>query len=393
MRIGVVTTGYGDGWREDHIVVRRLAGALACVGEVDLMVAAGPSEGAEIDGAMHVLRFPAEPTDTRRQMALQEALFGPSVDSEPFLCGCTERHRRAIAADLPRVAQRELLDAGGGRSPALLAHLRRSPYDMIVFAGVDHAATHDGIGEVDDACRVVVAPLARGDQQLALPVHDAVFERADAVVVSTETEAALVRARGVDDRRLHNVRFVLRVHQLARRNIPFAWDHKPTVVIARDWSEPIAVDRLLRWKGAIEGAAGGRLGVRFIGPSSNRLGTMGLPTFTSRLDVWRWVSRAVALVDPEPHRLLGREVLEAMQYGTPVVVTDHGGATREHAEAGDGGLWYHTYEHLEAAVLALFEDEELRADLGRQGAAYAESVYGDSEDYLKRVDALVQSLA
>jgi glycosyltransferase involved in cell wall biosynthesis len=101
--------------------------------------------------------------------------------------------------------------------------------------------------------------------------------------------------------------------------------------------------------------------------------------------------RATALVDPEPHRLLGREVVEAMLLGTAVVVTASGGATREHADAGDGGLWYRSDVELDRC-LELVADRRLRATLGRQGREYAERRYGNPDAFIRRVNDAVWGL-
>ena len=103
-----------------------------------------------------------------------------------------------------------------------------------------------------------------------------------------------------------------------------------------------------------------------------------------RADLWRWMSRALAVLDPEPGRSLGRDVLEALLYGVPVLARADGGAAREHAEAGHGGLWYRNYDELELAISRL-DTDGIGATLGRQGRDYALREYGDPEGFQKRV--------
>jgi glycosyltransferase involved in cell wall biosynthesis len=100
------------------------------------------------------------------------------------------------------------------------------------------------------------------------------------------------------------------------------------------------------------------------------------------------MSRAVAVLDPAPNRVVGQEVLEAMLLGAPVLVVADGGATRQHAEVGNGGLWYRIEDELIASIRLLL-DQDLRSALGEQGRAYAENRFADPDTYVKRVSATI----
>jgi glycosyltransferase involved in cell wall biosynthesis len=92
----------------------------------------------------------------------------------------------------------------------------------------------------------------------------------------------------------------------------------------------------------------------------------------------------LALVDPAPHRIVGQEVLEALLLGVPVVVTANGDATREHAEVGNGGLWYRAEDELPASIAHLL-DREVACSLGEQGRSYVTARFSDTDTYVKRV--------
>ena len=98
----------------------------------------------------------------------------------------------------------------------------------------------------------------------------------------------------------------------------------------------------------------------------------------------------MAVLDPVPQRLVGRQVLEAFLYRVPVIVYARGGASREHAEAGNGGLWFRTDEELCATVRALLDDE-LGQLLGEQGCSYAQHRHADTDTFVKNVAKVFQT--
>jgi glycosyltransferase involved in cell wall biosynthesis len=82
--------------------------------------------------------------------------------------------------------------------------------------------------------------------------------------------------------------------------------------------------------------------------------------------------------------VIGQEVLEALLFSVPIVVAANGDASREHAEAGNSGLWFRVDDEVPAAVERLL-DGEIRGPLGEQGRSYASSRFADPDTYLKRV--------
>jgi glycosyltransferase involved in cell wall biosynthesis len=384
MHVAVVASGYGDPWDERHVLVRRLAGAVACSGEVDVLVPGKASESG-YDGAVRLLRFPATPLDPARRRAWRLSMLGDQESDDALDCTCLSR-REQRSRGLPGLAEDELVRAEGGDSLELYRHLRSHPYDVAVFVGYHSPASCWGVRAVPDECRVVLVPGARDESTLWLRIHDGIFERADKILVCTDSELSKITERLGGDQagRLENVGFVVGVNSLARTTEPHDFDRRRYVVVPRDWTRTANVERFIRWADYLEVAVHPDLQLRLVGPGAGAL-PLGLRLTASRLDVWRWMSRAICVLDPRPHLLLGREVLEAMLYGTPVVVNAKGGATCEHADRGNGGLWYRTDDELFAGIEALL-DEELRKTLGEQGRSYAEANFNDTDSYVKRVE-------
>ena len=191
MTVAVVATGYGDPWREDHVLVRRLAGALACVTEVDVLLPGTRDHQVDEDGAVRLLRFPAVPRDPRRHQAWRRAMFGEEAE-ETFAPPVHRNHQRG---PLAATVEEHLVMAEGGDSPALYEHLESTPYDLVVFVGHHSPLALSGPRALDRR-RFVVVPANRHEATLALRIYDELFDRAERILVCTESEREALRATG-----------------------------------------------------------------------------------------------------------------------------------------------------------------------------------------------------
>lgn len=387
MRAAVVSSGDFGSWDERGALLSHFVGALACVADVDLLVANGPTRRTEPEGAATREVFPTRPPAPDRLRALELLAAGPQFSSRAP-CGCTGSAQRALLDELPSAVEEELVSLAGGDSPALLDHLVSSSYDLVAFTGADTASTTQGLQALEGRAATLLLPLVRPGPRLSLQLVRDAFAKADLVVTASAFEASLAVDAGAS--RVTTIGSVLRVHELARRNEPLLFEDG-AVVVARDWAAaPPTEDLLLTVRRLNRDLI--TTTIRLIGPGWRALPEdVRAPHVESRFDVWRWVARSMGLWDPEPGRLLSREVLEAMQYGTPVI-TPWDGAGREHAERGNGGLWYRTYDELLACIQALAGSDELVATLGAQGQAYSVRNFADTDAYVERVAGLVSEL-
>ncbi len=115
--------------------------------------------------------------------------------------------------------------------------------------------------------------------------------------------------------------------------------------------------------------------------------TLDLPVGPSRVNLWRLLAHAHAVVDVRPPGPVGREAIEAMMLGVPSVVPD-GSAAKAHVEAGDGGLWYADHAELVNELGAL-ADDRLHLALSRSGETYARATHGRIDDFVERMANLV----
>lgn len=108
----------------------------------------------------------------------------------------------------------------------------------------------------------------------------------------------------------------------------------------------------------------------------------GTVAIATRTDLWRLIANAKVTVDLKPGDLLGRECIESLQYGTPIIVPDKTTAAL-FAKAG-GGLWFSNLDQL-LCCLETINDPNIRSILGSQGCDLVSSRYASSSDFVDRV--------
>jgi glycosyltransferase involved in cell wall biosynthesis len=394
MRVGVVCTRYGDG-SEEGLIARRIAGALACKFDVEVLLANSHLGSQSRDGAIPIRHLAAQP---ERPRALLKLLRGLQHNLEGY-CTCGDESHSSLMRDLwPHALQKNFVRFQGGYSPQLFEVLGEHSYDRIVFIGYSRASTFFGLEAVRPArpdlprerraVPMILVPAARDEPWRHLPIYDPVFHLPDRILVITEFERSLLIGRlpPMLQESIVNIGFPVQVNRLAADTEPVEFGDNQYIVIPRDRTQDFPLRRMITYGSLLErdfkDIRLALVGAGWRGLLSTK--AMELPRAVSRSDAWRWVSRALAVLDPELHRLIGREALESMLFGTPVLVPERGGATREHAERGNGGLWFRDYWELRASIEALL-DADVRDALGRQAQDYAKENYADSDAFVDSV--------
>lgn len=381
-------------------MTRLVAGTLATKAEVHVLTGtADQGESCRPDGALRVSRLPSREEDPLRTRLLLAAFsqgapaslvsWGPRLEPTPE------------PPDIPPSVQRELRSLNGGPLPGALGRLRKLGPDAVVVAGYRQAATRVPMREICSEFRTVLLALAGTDPQLGLPVYDDVFSTVANVITITETESKRVSWRRPADGVALPVRQVGLAMSVGSRGgtIPDLRDVPYVLVIAgyppgggsRDASgiARYVATRHQRHSVVVVDERSltihQRPGDQSSGHQSSRHLARRRPV--GRADLWRLMAGAVATVDLRRQALLGREALESMLLGTPVVVPDDS-AAREHAELSDGGLWFAGPREL-LECLAGLEDPELPRALGRNAASYAEPRYGRSSAFRELVEQAV----
>jgi hypothetical protein len=107
----------------------------------------------------------------------------------------------------------------------------------------------------------------------------------------------------------------------------------------------------------------------------------------TRMDLWRLLAHAVFVVDLAPGDSLARECVEALRFGTPIVVPASSPAATEHALA-TGGAVFDDVEGLITGTSTLRRESE-RTRTSARGRLYADERYGRPLALVERMEALV----
>jgi glycosyltransferase involved in cell wall biosynthesis len=84
---------------------------------------------------------------------------------------------------------------------------------------------------------------------------------------------------------------------------------------------------------------------------------------------------ATVVVCPSPYESLSLLALEALSVGTPVLVSGRSPVLVEHCVSSNGGLYYADGEEFVECLKLLVRDDDLRAELGRNGREYIRRNY------------------
>ena len=383
MRIAVVTSSWDDLTAEEALAVRRVTSVLGLGAEVDVLVADGvPTREMRDEGLLRVVRFPAARPDPQLRRKVLRSLALDGDDPWDGVCACHGQSARSDLLGAPRVLQEALLRSEGGDCPALYAHLRDVAYDLVVFAGCGTTSVF-ALRALADHSKTVLLALARDEPTLWLELAGTVIDRAETILTITAWESTLIehRSGALVRERVREVGFALRTNRLAERTPPAHWNERATVLV--HCGRQPAPDGLEDLRMALREAPELR-GLAF-GPGASALELDGLEILpaSSRTDLWRWMHRSLAVVELDQGALFGRDALEAMLLGVPVLAHEETGAVRAHVEAGNAGLWFKTSEEL-GEGLAVCGEVPVRAILADQGRRYAEG-FADPASFVARV--------
>jgi hypothetical protein len=364
-RVAVLTGEWLDDGSEEQFVTRTVAGALAAAAEVHVIAGSSRAGAPRVDGALSVTHLESRPPQPQRARLLLS-----SVTSSPGF--------QDARTDVPGVVQRHLRDLNGGSIGAALEILGSLQPDAVVVAGYRQVAPRLDAREVASRFRTVLLALSGTDPQLLLPVYDDAFAAFERTITVTEAETRQVACRPNQGTPapVCEVGLPLVVHgSAAERRVPDLEGRPYLLVLSRYPDDASAPDEMPAAR-YLSSRRGGLAVVVVHDDTVTVLGPMGpsLRRRVTRTDLWKLMAGAVATVDLRRTTILGREVLESMLLGTPVVVR-HDSISRHHAELSSGGLWFEGPRDLLECIDTL-GDEETRRSLGAQARSYAGDRHG-----------------
>jgi hypothetical protein len=112
----------------------------------------------------------------------------------------------------------------------------------------------------------------------------------------------------------------------------------------------------------------------------------GVVDVETRTDLWRLFAHALCVVDLEPGPIIATECIEALRFGTPIVVPAHSAAAA-HTRSGGGAGYCSIGELLQ--ILDLMTVPSHRAQLSAAGKQYADTCFGDAAGFVQRLSARI----
>jgi hypothetical protein len=115
----------------------------------------------------------------------------------------------------------------------------------------------------------------------------------------------------------------------------------------------------------------------------------GKVSVDTRMDLWRLLAHANVCIDLAPGPTIARECIEALRFGTPIIVPDWAGAASVHAQESGGSIFGDPDDLLTA--VGRMRDEADRSRVSEVGRRYSESRFGDPAALVARVRALLRA--
>jgi hypothetical protein len=115
----------------------------------------------------------------------------------------------------------------------------------------------------------------------------------------------------------------------------------------------------------------------------------GKVSVDTRMDLWRLLAHANVCIDLAPGTTIARECIEALRFGTPIIVPDRAGAASVHADESGGSIFGDPDDLLTA--VGRMRDEADRSRVSDAGLRYSESRFGDPAALVARVRALLRA--
>jgi hypothetical protein len=301
---------------------------------------------------------------------------------------------------LPAVAGSRLVELLGGRAKEAVGLIASLRPDSVLLVGPETWWLPEALGTSLGGARVVSVPLVGDDALAEVAELSPLYNRVDAVGVVSRAESR----RAVPRLESAEATARSRVARIVELDIAFSVNRPAAAQLMVNMAQfgcyvlvlagfPDASPGAARSPGhdylraalgpiAVAEVAHGRWSI------SDNKKFREVPVGPSRPNLWKLLAHAELCLDIRPQGIVGRETLESLLLGTPVVVPE-GTVAHEHAELSNGGLWYRDYREMFAAAKAILDNATLRAKLSEQGRGWAVEVHGNQERFAEQVAHLV----
>jgi hypothetical protein len=387
-KVVLVTARWGATHGETGAVVRLVAGALSL--RADLEVVSLCSSSAVTESARARTR--------RDSVFVVHEIDAPRA--EPAHAGLIRAALSLERGDrLPEISGRRLVELAGSEVPEARELIESLRPDSVLLAGPETWWLPEALAHLRPGTRVVSVPLLGDDPFADLGELDPLLSDVEAVAVLSRAEQRRVVGRTPADAwparsrppEVVELEVAFAVNRPAAGQLMVGMSHFGRFVVvltgfpegSPGTTRPPGHDYVRRALGPIAVAEVALKGWSI----SDREKLRKVPVGPSRPNLWKLLAHAEVCLDLRPQGIVGRETIESLLLGTPVVVPQ-GSVAAEHAERSNGGLWYRDYHELFDAAKAILDNPSLRASLSAQGREWAVKVHGNHSRFSEQMGRL-----
>lgn len=397
-RIAIITTFWGESESEQITVARLVAGALATQLHVDVLFLDkdATTRTTKADSAFTLHSFPYRELHPSQDLLLRLALT-----------------QRGELAELPEHFD-AYLRATTGPVLGITEKIHELDPDAIILCGTVHNYDYAHLRGTNNR-RIIFLPISKNTRQLYGENVALLIGAADQIIASHPGEErvlgesfptrqtdivpldlALSVNRAATSNTLFGVRFfqpfvlLIRSFPPGGARLDRAITHEIVTTIAgRVTKEDVPESN---WRYAYDDVPDELpISVAEVDGETWRLADntnmLPLPVSPSRVNLWRLMAHALFTIDLRPGGAFGREAVESLLFGTPVIVPDFS-AAKEHAERANAGLWYRNNGELLDSVRVL-SDRTIRERFAQNGQRYAESHHANLPVFVERICQLI----
>lgn len=269
------------------------------------------------------------------------------------------------------------LEENGPMCPDLIGYLKEKAdqFDCVIFFTFRYYQSYHGVLTVGK--KAIITPFAEDDPALLLSTTEEIFSSVGGIIYSTPEERELIR---------HRVRF---------DETEKIVDIIGSGINTSNTLSPVEVPpEYILYLGRIEGSKGCYNLFEFYQNLANEMvsvpylvlagkDAIGIPKhnkivylgFVSEEEKASLLRGAKFLIMPSPYESLSLVTLEAMAYGTPVLVNGECGVLKGHCIRSNAGLWYQDYDEFKECTKYLLNNDCDRVLLGENGKEYIKRNY------------------
>ena len=302
------------------------------------------------------------------------------------------------------------LQQQGPWCPALIEYLEQhhESYDALIFFSYRYAPTVLGLRV--DPRRSILVPTAQDEPAIRLDIYRPVFSLPAGIAYDTAVERRFLRSHFSIEAHVEEIvgcGVELPPHLDAERLTPAEGDaetngattkedggdaqppmggavfkrrhrlYGPFVLYGERIEPGRGCEELIEYFGSYAAQRGEAtlvlMGVKLMRiPEEPFIRFAGMLTESERLEA---LEAATVVVVPSPHESLSLPALEAFAVGTPVIANARSDVLTDHCQRSNGGLYYVDRAEFAECLQLLVGNDELRAEMGRNGRRYVREHY------------------